>query len=71
MGLDRLSLNINKKVEFWKLLGTGKGETFTPKDADIQRWGLLITIPESELASFDNSKLVKRWQQKSSWWELL
>ncbi len=66
MGLDRLSLNINKKVEFWKLLGTGKGETFTPKDADIQRWGLLITIPESELASFDNSKLVKRWQQKSS-----
>ena len=65
MGLDRLSLNRNKKIEFWKLLGTGKGETFTPKDADIQRWGLLITIPESELASFDSSKLVKRWHQKS------
>ena len=65
MGLDRLSLNRNKKIEFWKLLGTGKGETFTPKDADIQRWGLLITIPESELASFNSSKLVKRWHQKS------
>ena len=65
MGLDRLSLNRNKKIEFWKLLGTGKGETFTPKDADIQRWGLLITIPESELASFDSSRLVKRWHQKS------
>lgn len=65
MGLDRLSLSRNKKIEFWKLLGTGKGETFTPKDADIQRWGLLITIPESELGSFDSSKLVKRWHQKS------
>ena len=65
MGIDRLSLSGNKKIRFWKLLGTGKGETFTPKDADIQRWGLLITIPESELASFDSSKLVKRWHQKS------
>ncbi len=65
MGIDRLSLSGNKKIKFWKLLGTGKGETFTPKDADIQRWGLLITIPESELASFDSSKLVKRWHQKS------
>jgi hypothetical protein len=66
MGLDRLPLRRNKKIGFWKLLGTGKGETFTPKDANSQRWGLLVNILESDLASFNNSKLVKRWDNKSS-----
>ncbi|MDA3029922.1 MAG: spheroidene monooxygenase, partial [Actinomycetota bacterium] len=36
-------------VSFVKLLGTGKGESFTPKDANPYRWGALVTIKENHL----------------------
>ena len=63
MGLDRLALARRSDVEFWKLLGAGKGETFTPRDADILRWGLLVVVDkDSEIA---NSKIIKRWNKKS------
>ena len=63
MGLDRLALVRRSDVKFWKLLGAGKGETFTPKDADILRWGLLVVVDkDSEIA---NSKMIKRWNKKS------
>jgi len=63
MGLDRLALARRSDVKFWKLLGAGKGETFTPKDADILRWGLLVVVDkDSEIA---NSKIIKRWKKKS------
>jgi hypothetical protein len=41
MGFDRLLLR-RSKLHFWKLLGTGKGETFTVNDANPYRWGLLM-----------------------------
>jgi len=63
MGLDRLALARRSDVKFWKLLGAGKGETFTPRDADILRWGLLVVVDkDSEIA---NSKMIKRWNKKS------
>ena len=63
MGLDRLALARRSDVKFWKLLGAGKGETFTPRDADILRWGLLVVVDkDSEIA---NSKMIKRWKKKS------
>jgi len=63
MGLDRLALARKSDVKFWKLLGAGKGETFTPRDADILRWGLLVVVDkDSEIA---NSKMIKRWNKKS------
>ena len=63
MGLDRLALARRSDVKFWKLLGAGKGETFTPRDADIRRWGLLVVVDkDSEIA---NSKMIKRWNKKS------
>ena len=63
MGLDRLALARRSDVKFWKLLGAGKGETFTPRDADIRRWGLLVVVDkDSEIA---NSKIIKRWKKKS------
>jgi hypothetical protein len=65
MALDRRSLRRNKSISFWKLLGTGKGETFTPRDADPRRWGLIINIEDGALATFENSKLMKRWNKKS------
>ena len=37
MALDRRSLRRIKGVHFAKMLGTGKGETFTPRDADAGR----------------------------------
>ena len=63
MGLDRLALARRSDVKFWKLLGAGKGETFTPRDADILRWGLLVVVDkDSEIA---NSKMIKCWNKKS------
>ena len=65
MALDRRALKRNSSIGFWKLLGTGKGETFTPRDADPRRWGLLITIEEAALEAFENSQLMNRWKDNS------
>ncbi|MFM8898288.1 MAG: spheroidene monooxygenase [Actinomycetota bacterium] len=65
MGLDRISLWRARGISFWKLLGAGKGETFTPRDADPRRWGLLIVINPDELAVFENSPLLARWRKKA------
>lgn len=66
MALDRRALRRNRAIKFWKLLGTGKGETFTPRDADPRRWGLLITIEETALLTFEESELMKRWKKNST-----
>ena len=63
MGLDRLSLARRSDVKFWKLLGAGKGETFTPRDADILRWGLLVVVDKD--SEITNSKIIKRWNSKA------
>jgi hypothetical protein len=41
MGMDRRALK-RSGLDFWKLLGTGSGETFTLRDANPLRWGVLI-----------------------------
>ena len=66
MALDRGVARRFKGVRFAKMLGTGKGETFTPRDADAQRWGALIVIELSQLDSLDASLLVKRWRKNSA-----
>ena len=58
MQLKRLS-----GVTFIKLLGTGKGESFTPRDADPFRWGMLITVSENQIDMLDKSFVVKSWQK--------
>ena len=65
MALNRIPLQRNKEISFWKLLGTGKGETFTPRDADSRRWGLIVNIEVSALSDFHNSRLIKRWRENS------
>jgi len=50
-------------VSFVKLLGTGKGESFTPKDANPYRWGALVTIKETNLDNLDNSKVIRGWNK--------
>jgi hypothetical protein len=65
MALDRGSLRRIKGVHFAKMLGTGKGETFTPRDGDAGRWGALVVIDQTNLEQLDNSKLVNRWRENS------
>jgi hypothetical protein len=65
MALDRGALRRMQGVRFSKMLGTGKGETFTPRDADAGRWGALIVIDKADLELLDNSKLVKTWRKNA------
>jgi hypothetical protein len=43
MGRDRARVRRTPGLRFAKLLGTGDGRTFTVRDADPLRWGLLAT----------------------------
>ncbi|CAB5108370.1 MAG: spheroidene monooxygenase [Actinobacteria bacterium] len=63
MALDRFVLRSSPNVGFFKSLGTGKGETFTPRDATSLRWGLIAEV--SDIDIFDNSFVVKRWRKNS------
>ena len=63
MALDRFSLWRSPNVGFFKSLGTGKGETFTPADANSLRWGLIVQV--KDLEAFDQSLVVKRWRKRS------
>ena len=66
MAWHRISLRRMPGVSFWKLLGTGKGETFTPRDADAQRWGLILVIDPEKLNEFESSNMLKSWHAKST-----
>lgn len=66
MAVDRGRLRRFTGVSFAKLLGAGKGETFTPRDADIHRWGFLVVIEENQLSALDQSKIVNKWRSFST-----
>jgi hypothetical protein len=63
MAINRIQLKRLPSITFIKLLGTGKGESFTPKDADPFRWGMLLTISENQIDVVDNSFVVKSWRK--------
>jgi hypothetical protein len=48
MARDRRRVRRTPGVRFAKLLGTGAGRTFTVRDADPHRWGLLTSWAEPE-----------------------
>jgi hypothetical protein len=64
MGLDRFSLWRMNGISFWKLLGAGKGETFTPRDADPLRWGLLVVVEKEYVDELDSSPMIQRWRKR-------
>lgn len=63
MAIDRTLLRRTNGVTFAKMLGCGKGETFTPSDADPSRWGCLVVIPENQLVALDSSSTIRAWRK--------
>ena len=65
MATNKMMLKRIPGISFIKLLGTGKGETFTPKDADQFRWGILVTIKQDDLDRLEQSQVLKIWRKIS------
>ncbi|HEX2805787.1 MAG TPA: monooxygenase [Kineosporiaceae bacterium] len=62
MVLDRRHLRRTPGLRFSKLLGTGDGRTFTPRDADPRHWGLLaVWDDETTAAAFADGPIVRAW----------
>lgn len=66
MAIDRTLLRRTKGVTFAKMLGCGKGETFTPSDADPTRWGCLVVLPLADLPALDQSLTIRKWRANST-----
>jgi hypothetical protein len=65
MALDRGPVRRAPGLRFAKLLGTGDGRTFTARDADPRRWGLLATwATADDAARFDSSsRTTSAWRR--------
>jgi hypothetical protein len=60
MALDRFRLR-RAGLHFWKLLGTGSGETFTVRDANPYRWGVLLVGEEfPSLSHWDRLSVARK-----------
>ena len=66
MARDRGPVRHVPGLTFAKLLGTGTGRTFTPRDADPRHWGLLACWSDSASAdAFEESSVARRWAARS------
>ena len=66
MAIDRMRSRKFTGISFSKLLGTGSGETFTPSDADLTRWGIVVVIEKNRVEAFDSSSIVINWRKRST-----
>lgn len=63
MATGRLRLRGTSGLTFAKLLGTGSGRTFTPRDADPHHWALLTVWDSAASADrFASGSLVRGWE---------
>ena len=70
MAVDRSRIRRTPGLRFAKLLGTGDGRTFTARDADPTRWGLLAAWAQPQAAGeFEHSAVVGAWRAlaRESW----
>jgi len=64
MAADRRHLHGVPGLRFAKLLGTGSGRTFTPRDADLGHWGLLAVWDSDHAAeAFEAGPTHRRWER--------
>src|SRR6059058_1423630 len=64
MATQRRALRRVPGLRFAKLLGTGSGRTFTPRDADPRRWGLLTVWSDDRCAdAFAEGRVITAWQR--------
>jgi hypothetical protein len=64
MARDRRLLRAAPGLRFAKSLGTGDGRTFTLRDADPYRWGLLATWrSQEEAAAFESGPVARAWDR--------
>jgi len=70
MAIHRLPLMNNKKIQFWKLLGCGKGGSFSKKP-DWQQWAILavrdaVALPDTqqELLKTLYGKFITAWYKR-------
>lgn len=66
MAIDRMRSRKFTGVSFSKLLGTGTGETFTPSDADLTRWGMVVVLEKNRTEAFDSSSIITNWRKRST-----
>jgi hypothetical protein len=66
MAIDRLRTRTFTGISFSKLLGTGSGQTFTPSDAVLTRWGMVVVIDENRIKAFDQSSIISNWRKRST-----
>jgi hypothetical protein len=66
MVTSRPALRRHPVPRFAKLLGTGTGATFTPRDADPRHWALLTVWDDPRAAvAFEDTGLVRRWDARA------
>jgi heme-degrading monooxygenase HmoA len=64
MAMHRLPLSLNRRCNFWKLMGSGKNGTFD-KEADLQQWALLsVWNNETDFNEFSQRSFISLWWKK-------